>query len=237
MLSSRGAKLRTPARWAVAAWLGVPVVVVALLAVPSVSLPGDDLGLRRFQTPQLDPGVLIGQTFSMPGDGLSAVEVFPAATGERVSGSVLFLLYDVSEGPPMRVRGGVVTVDQLLQSSSYRFEFPPIGDSADHRYRLNIETARAEGVTFWATKGERYAGGSLRINGHERWADLGFRAHAPAPSIGRLLTTLREAHPVRGSVVIGAIAAIWLLLGLVIRELAGMEDTTGLTESVLAGPR
>jgi hypothetical protein len=179
----------------------------------------------------------IGQTFSMPGDGVYAIEVFPAAVGERVSGFARFVLYDVTEGRPVRMRGGVATANSLMRAPSYLFEFPPIFDSADHRYRLDISTTEAEGVAFWATKGERYADGNLRISDHDRWADLAFQTHAPAPSIWRLLMTLRDEHPMRGHIVIGAFSAIWLLLGLMVRELAGMKATSDLAESVLTASR
>ncbi|MDA1183134.1 MAG: hypothetical protein O2930_00645 [Acidobacteria bacterium] len=226
-LDALRATLRTPGHWAVVVWCGVPLVIATLLATPSVTTPGDDLGLRRFQTPQLEAGMLLGQTFSMPGDGLYAIEVFPVAVGERVSGSVAFVLYDVTESRFVPVRGAVVTSDSLMQSPSYRFAFPPIGDSADHSYLLNIAPRQTEGVAFWATKGERYEGGSLRINNQDRWADLAFQTYAPAPSIGALFTTIRETHPARGHIVIGAFTAIWLLLGLLIRELAAMNNTPG----------
>lgn len=223
LVGSLAAKVRAPSRWAVAVWVSVPVVFAALLAAPSVALPRDDVGLRRFQTPQLDPGVLLGQTFSMPGDGLYAIEVFPVAARERVSGFVRFVLHDVTEGHSTRVRGGVVAADTLMQGPSYRFEFPPIGDSADHAYQLDIAPVQAEGVAFWATMGERYADGSLRINNQDRWADLSFQTHAPAPSIWRLLMTFREDHPRRGLVVIGAFGAIWLLLGFALRGMVRMS--------------
>jgi hypothetical protein len=212
-------RLNTPTQLATAVWFGVPMVFAALLATPSVGLPGDSLGLRRFQTPQLSPGILLGQTFTMPGDGLYAVEVLPVAVGEQVSGSVSFVLYDVTGGGATRVRGAAVTADSVIKLPSYRFEFPPIGDSADHTYRLDIALAEAEGVAFWATQGERYPGGSMRVNSQERWADLGFRAYAPAPSIGQLLMTIRGDHPVRGNIVMGACTAIWLLLGLLVRTM------------------
>ena len=168
---------------------------------------------------------------------MHAIEVFPAPVGERVSGFARFVLYDVTEGRPVRVRGGVVTANSLMRAPSYLFEFPPIVDSADHSYRLDISTTQAEGVAFWATKGERYADGNLRINDHDRWADLAFQTHAPAPSIWRLLMTLRDEHPMRGYIVIGAFASIWLLLGLVVRDLAGTRATPVLTDSVLTASR
>lgn len=206
----------------------MPVVYAVLLAAPSVTLPGDDLGLRRFQTPQLAPDVLLGQTFNMTGDGLYAVEVFPTPVGERVSGYVLFVLYDITdESRLIRVRSADVRAEDLIKASSYRFEFPPVLDSEDRSYRLDLVPSAitpAEGVAFWATKGERYAGGSLRINNQDRWADMAFRAYAPAPSIWRLLMTLRETNPVRGHIVIAVFVAVWLLLGLMLRGIAGMSD-------------
>lgn len=232
LFGALAAKLRAPFQLAALVWFGVPAVFAALLVAPSVTLPGDDLGLRRFQTPQLGPDVSLGQTFSMPGDGLHAIEVHPVAVGEPVSGFVRFVLYDVTEGRSTRVRGAVVSAGSLVQAPSYRFEFPPIGDSADHGYRLDIMSESAEGVAFWATRGERYAAGSLRINNQDRWADLGFRAHAPAPSIWRLFMTLREERPARAHVAGGALMIIWLLLGLVIRELARSDGRTKSTLTV-----
>ena len=118
------ARLTTPTQLATVVWFGMPVVFAALLATPSVALPGDSLGLRRFQTPELGPGVPLGQTFDMPGDGLYAIEVLPVAVGERVSGSVLFVLNDVTGGPVTRVRGAVVPAESLIQLPSYRFRVP-----------------------------------------------------------------------------------------------------------------
>jgi hypothetical protein len=239
---SIGAKPRSLARrWAGIGWWTVPLVYALLLAAPSVTLPGDDLGIRRFQTPQPTADVPLGQTFTMTGDGLDAIEVFPTAVGKQVSGSVLFVLYDDTDGIRLtHVRSADVRVEDLIKAPSYRFEFPPILDSEGRSYRLGLvpsAIAPAEGVAFWATKGERYATGSLRINNRDRWADLGFRAYAPAPSIWRLFMTLWDERPVRAYILSGSLIAVWLLLGLVIRELAGMEDTPGLAASVLTESR
>ena len=234
LVDSLAAKLRAPSRLTAVAWFGVPVVFAVLLAAPSVTLPADDIGLRRFQTPELGPDVQLGQTFNMPADGLHAIEVFPVAVGDPVSGFVRFVLYDVTEGRAIRLRGTVVSTDSLVQAPLFQFEFPPIGDSADHSYQLDIMSESAAGVAFWATKGERYAAGSLRINNQDRWADLGFRAHAPAPSVWGLFMTLREERPARAHVVSGSLIVMWLLLGFVIRELARPE---GHIESTLTVSR
>ena len=234
--SSIGAKPRWPARWAGIAWCTVPVVYALLLTAPSVTLPGDDLGLRRFQTPLLAPDLWLGQTFTMTTDGLYAIEVFATRIGARVSGDVRFELYDVTQDgelPPPR-RLAVVGAADLVKGPSYRFEFPPILDSQDRSYLLNIVSSAmtpAEGLAFWATKGERYTGGSLRINDQDRWADMAFRAYAPAPAIWRLLVTLRATNPVRGDIAIAAFVAIWLLMGLVLRGMAAISDEPGPTDS------
>ena len=113
------------ARW------GFPAVCVVFLATPSISLPGDDLGLRRFRTPPLGPDLRLAQTFTMTGDGLHAIEVFPAGTTERVAGDVRFELYELRNGQPFLGRVVEVLAEDVMRGSSYRFEFAPIGNSKD----------------------------------------------------------------------------------------------------------
>jgi hypothetical protein len=221
-----GAKLGPPARWPSIAWWVVPVIYALMLASPSVTLPGDDLGIRAFQTPPLGPNIELSQSFRMTTDGLHAIEVYPIALGPRVSGEVRFDLSEIYEvgvdRSETRVRRANVLVEELIRSPSYRFEFPPIINSKDREYRLSLASFSAEGVAFWATKGERYDGGFMSVNDRERWADLEFRTYAPAPSVWRRLMTLRETNRVRADLVIAAFPVIWLLVGFVIRIL-GVE--------------
>lgn len=218
--------------WLRLAWWSVPILYAVLLASPSVTLPADGLGIRRFQTPPLDPELCLGQTFTMPVDGLHAIEVFPAAAGDHVSGDVRFELYEIhSTGEPILVRATEVLAEEVVWGSSYRFEFAPIPNSRDRRYRLDLVAAPAEGVAFWATMGDRYEGGSLHANGRERWADLAFRVHAPAPSIWGRFMTLRETNPVRAYLVIASFTAIWLLLGFVLRTLPTLLPESDRTDS------
>ena len=160
-------------------------------------------------------------------DGLSAVEVFPAAEGQ-VSGDVRFELHALSDRPGDRadilVRSAEVLALDLFKAPSYRFEFPVIPDSKDRTYRLDLVASPATGVALWATAGERYGDGSLYANGRRRWADLAFRVHAPVPSVWLRLMTLRATSPVRIYIVMGAGAAAWVLLGVAVRSLAGRSD-------------
>ena len=199
----------------------MPVLYAVLLAAPSVTLPGDSLGFRVFQTPALSPSLRLGQTFTMPGDGFHAIEIFPSAVGGPVSGKIQLELYELDSGHSeiALVRTGEASSSDVVRAPSYRFEFAPIVDSKDRTYRFDLIASEGEGVAFWATKGERYARGVMRANGRDRWADLAFRAYAPNPSVWRRLMTLRETNPVRAYLVIAAGLAIWLLLGFILREI------------------
>jgi glycosyltransferase involved in cell wall biosynthesis len=184
-----------------AAWWLVPLVYGLLLAAESVTLPGYDLGLRRFQTPPLGSEMRLAQTFLMTGDGLDAIEVFPVAAGKGVSGDIRFELHEIhevgSDHRVTRLRVLEVLAEDLVRAPSYVFAFPAIADSRDRTYRFDLVAAPADSVALWATKGRRYAGGGLHANGRERWADLAFRVHAPAPTVWGRLMTLRETHPAR----------------------------------------
>jgi hypothetical protein len=203
--------------WIRRVWLLLPVLLALLLAAPSVELPGDELGIRRFQTPPLGPSLRLGQSFAMTGNGFHAIEVLPVAPTELVSGDVRFELYELRDGRPTPVRVAEVLAEDLLGGPSYRFEFVPIPDSKDRAYRLDLVAAPAR-IAFWATRGERYAGGSMHVNGRDRWADLAFRTDAPAPSIWGRFVTLGRTNPVRASVTGAALLLVWLLLGIPIHS-------------------
>lgn len=218
------------ARWMGVAWWAIPVLYMALLAAPSVTLPGDDLGIRRFQTPPLSPDMRLGQTFTMTGNGLHTIQVFPVAVAGRVSGDVRFELFEVRDNQLIPVGTTEILAEDVVRAPSYRFEFAAIPDSRDRTYRLDLVAAPAEGVAFWATKGDRYEGGSMHANGRDRWADLAFRAYAPAPSIWNRFMALWATNPVRAALATAALTAVWLLLGLALRALANIPpdpDHTG----------
>lgn len=206
---------------ALARWF-VPAACGLMLAMPAATLPGDHVGIRRFQTPSVGPDIRLGQTFIMPVDGLHAIEIFPVSVGIPPSGDVLFELYEVgSERLATRVRNVEVPAEDLLRGSSYSFEFAPILDSKDHTYRLDLIASPADGVAFWATKGERYPGGRMHANGRERWADLAFRVHAPTLSVWGQFKALHARSPVRVYVVAAALAAFFLLVSRVLHGLTG----------------
>ncbi len=207
------------ARWTRLGWWLLPPIFALLLTVPSVDLPGDELGIRRFQTPPLGTSLRLGQTFTMTADGLHAIEVLPVVPAGRVTGDVRFELYEVRDARLIPARIAEVLAEEVLRGPSYRFEFAPIQDSKDRSYRFDLIPSPAEGVAFRATRGERYAGGRMHANGRERWADLAFRTYAPAPSIWGRVMALGRTNPVRAYTAAAALIVTWLLLGFVLRRL------------------
>jgi hypothetical protein len=206
----------------------VPVVCALLVAAPRVALPQADLGIRRFSTPPVTPNLEIAQTFAMTADGLHAVEVFPAAASGASSGDITFGLYEVvalgTRSNETLVREVKVPVGQLRDASSYRMEFAPVHDSKDHSYRLALTAGAESGVAFRATRGDPYAGGTLLANDTVRWADLGFRTHAPVPSTWDVLVAFAQSRPWRAAAALGALAAVWLVAGAAIRLLPAMSQ-------------
>jgi hypothetical protein len=75
----------------------------------------------------------------------------------------------------------------------------------------------------WATKGERYRGGALQINGRDRWADLAFEALAPgARSDWERLVSMQSPPPgvsPRG-VILAGLAAYMLMCGVVLHAVS-----------------
>jgi hypothetical protein len=203
------------------AWGLVGLALVATLTRPAVTLPADDLGLREFVVP-IEGETAVSQTFVMTADGLRAVAVEPAALTAAPSGSIRFELTEEGSGV---VRSGDVAAASLLASDSYSVEFPPIDDSKDGAFRLELmssATDPARGIGVRATKGARYAGGAMQINGRDRWADLAFSVEAPgARSTWDRLMAMASPPPGVSSrpVVVTALALYWLVAGFVLRTI------------------
>ena len=63
------------------------------LTVRPVVLPGDEVGLRRFQVP-VNPEIAVSQTFAMTADGLHGFEFQPEAVGGAPSGRLTYELME-----------------------------------------------------------------------------------------------------------------------------------------------
>jgi hypothetical protein len=215
-------------RWATFAWLIVGALSLAMLAMSIVRLPSDEVGLlRRFPSPEIAPDIRISQTFEMTTDGLRDVEFSAVAIGQ-VSGDIRMELHDITGHDDRLMRSADVGAADVVGVESYRFEFSPVLDSRNRIYQLDLTasgTNPADGVAVWATKGERYTGGTMLVNGVPRWADMAFKAHAPAPSGLQLLTAgAVDSSVSRGHVVLAAFAAVWIAFGLFLRAFSRIPD-------------
>jgi hypothetical protein len=217
------------ARRLVGGWLAIGALLAASLSVAIPTRIRDGLGLRRFVTPEIagcvmrDDGLFCtfaSQSFVMNADGLHAVEFMPVAVGRRVEGHVRLALVDLAE---LRViRSAEVRVADVLRDDVYRFEFAPVADSRDGRYRFDINALiDTRGIAARATRGDRYRDGALLWNDRTRWADLAFEADAGSRPAWRALWSYRKAPDARpgGSTALLALVVYWALL---LAALAGM---------------
>ena len=162
------------------------LVLLALYAAGAFSpppLPGDRLGWRRFQTPELEGRQRIGQRFRMNADGLAAIDVHPVAVGD-VHGRIRLELQTWNGVVGTTIRSAEVPAADVVRAEGYRFEFEPVPDSRGGLYQLVLSSsdpATRTGVALEATKGERFSEGWLLANGSERWADLAFQVYAVPP--------------------------------------------------------
>ena len=200
-------------------WTLVATAALMSLTTQPVALPGVGVGLRRFQVPINDESV-VSQTFAMTADGLHGVEFQPEPLSGAPSGAVRYELMESGSGV---VRQGELPVARLLTGSPVTVEFDPIEDSKDAVYRFDLASSPSEpatGIAVWATKGDRYAGGALQINGRDRWADLAFKTLAPGGRSDWSRLMAMESPPPglsTRSVILTALALYWLAAGFVLR--------------------
>ena len=215
----------TASRLALIAWVGVGVTLIWSLAQPGT--PGNGSWLRRFDTPEITRTYTFAQRFRMNRDGLEAIEFRPTRAEFLASGEIRFALVDITrEDEGTVIRTGSVPWTELARRSSYRFEFAPVLDSRHKAYRFEIAaTAERSGVALVATRAvERYPEGALTVNGKNRWAALLFQTYASNASIVSTLWTGRTESGVPGRLVLALLALNWLLLGVIVRVLAGMPE-------------
>lgn len=206
---------------AIATWGGIAIVNGWVLFAPP-DHPGNRLGLRRFQTPEIAADVRIGQSFKMNAPDLNAIDVRPAAIGP-VSGSVRLELrdIDISDGPVMRA--AEVAAADLVREGLYRFQFAPVKESEDRFYQLDISAspdAPSKGVVMRASRGEGFRDGTLLFNDRARWGDLAFQTHTPTVSTFRQLFGASNLPRSSGVIALAGLFISWLALGVVLLEAA-----------------
>jgi hypothetical protein len=207
----------------------IGIMMMGALLIPPITV-GDSLGMRRFLTPEITQTLQVGQRFRMDSDGLSAIEISPAAV-DRVAGR--FRLTVRAIGQRDTERSIDVAGADLIRHEVYVFRFAPFELSRDRLFEFRIVPASHEpgrGIALWATKGERLEEGGLLINNTLRWASLTFRTATPAgPLLQELLAYGENAFRVRWFVLV-LLIGYWVALHVALRTVAQTDD-----ESVLEG--
>jgi len=218
--------LVSPSRLAGLAWAGLGVVLAHSLTLPVVTLPGNAAWLRRFETPEIVPGRVLGQTFTMNRDGLTAIEFALVPVGPP-SRDIDLTLLDVTDARNARaVRTTTIKVPALGDRRSFRFEFVPIADSRFRTYQFEVSgTDGRSGYALVAARGDAYAEGTLGFNGRARWADLIFQTDV-SPPVASIWTTLwtRRGEPGRasGKLILALLGLNWVVVGFLLRASIGL---------------
>jgi len=122
----------------------------------TLSNTGDDLGIRRFVTPDVTRDWRVSERFRMNTDGLAAITVRPVAAAAP-AGRLRFELRSLTPSATRVARRAEVAASELAGVDAYRFAFAPIADSRDAAYQLDITSssdAPSRGIAFAATRGE-----------------------------------------------------------------------------------
>ncbi|MDQ3706039.1 MAG: DUF2142 domain-containing protein [Chloroflexota bacterium] len=186
----RVAVLGTVGRWAITPllrWLVVLAGLFALLisAYSSVTHWRSD-GANAVSTP-LVSGTSIGQTFVSRYPNLSALEVRvnPQYFRGRDDGATLVMHLREAPGNSPHVAISTLHVTGAVEESQYqRFTFPPIADSQDKTYYVEIESPdatpdNAPALLWWIQfdlnlPTDTYPGGTAYLNGQPQQSDLAF---------------------------------------------------------------
>ncbi|HYP42177.1 MAG TPA: hypothetical protein VEX13_17605, partial [Chloroflexia bacterium] len=179
--------------WHFALWWLIPLIVVACVLLASYTA----LANRRFERinglpGELLPGQTIGQSFVSRYPNLSGVELrigtYRQGGGPANATLVLHLRASPTPGPDL----AVATLQRgvpLDENPWYTFSFPPIPDSQDKPFYIEVESPDAEPARaltlFWwrhVAGGDPYAYGTAYQDGQPQEADLTFGLrYSPSP--------------------------------------------------------
>ncbi len=227
-------------------WWLAPLLGLVLVLVTSYQA----VTTRRFDdangvTGELLSGSSVGQTFVARYDSLSGVELhlgtYATGTGPARASLVLHLREgpSVAQGVPGRdlATARLPAGSPLTENSWYLFSFPPINDSQDRPFYIEVESpdgapGRALTLYWWHpnpgdTKSDPYADGRAYLNGQPRRGDIAFGLHYEASPIsvaGQVTRAISANLPGPAMLLLfgGAMVALGALLYLLttLRELA-----------------
>jgi len=184
-----------PAWYMALAWWLVPAICIAILLWTSVGATTE----RHFDhvngvAGELMPGYSVGQSFIARYPNLSGVEI-EIGTYRNVPGpskaSLVFHLRSTRGSSPELATASIAVGQELEVNPSYLFSFPPIPDSQDKTFYLEVESPdgeHGEALTlFWFKQlpgvgSDSYQPGSALVNRGPYNADLAFGLrYSPSP--------------------------------------------------------
>ena len=204
------------------AWWLVPAICIAILLWTSVGATTE----RHFDhangvAGELMPGYSVGQSFVARYPNLSGVEI-EIGTYREVPGpskaSLVLHLRSTRGSSPELATAHIAAGQELGVNPSYLFSFPPIPDSQDRTFYLEVESPdgkRGEALTlFWFKQipgvgGDSYQPGSALVNRGPYNADLAFGLrYSPSP----LAAWAQMARAASVNLPLGVMVGLFLVL-------------------------
>ncbi len=135
----------------------------------------------------------VGQSFRAEYNGLHRVEVSLADYGRRNTGPVRYRLYALGATQPLRA--GEFPAEAIQGDITYPLDFPPVPDSAEHSYYLELTAPAASpdnAITAYWQPQDTYLPGSAYLAGQPRSGDLVFSLYYQVAPWERLLVLFRQ---------------------------------------------
>ncbi len=195
----RNLKIMPTPRW----FFGLALLLALGLAGCSGGVGGQDIDQPRLDTPapRIETADAVGQTFVAHEDGLAAVELLLAVYPDPLpAGALTFRLVDDTGAEVARVE---TLLAGLRHNDPLRLDFAPQPHSAGRAYRFTFSGPPGNPATFWSSKADAYADGTLLVQGQAQPGDLNFKTYTQL-GYGALL----------GGLVQGALGGLWLMLPL-----------------------
>jgi hypothetical protein len=219
---------------------------VAALFYRETGVPVAERGDRPRLIGEIAGDTVVAQTFVVGAGGLHAVTIEARPFGPDTAGAVEFALTDIGRADARRasvarprddasrpVARLVASAREVVAEERFRFEFPPVEDSKDRQYLLEIKALDApagRGIGVWATREQAYEGGILLVDGREQWGDLVFAAHAERATLFRRVEHMLADKPawIRSRWTLGTLIVLynWALAAFTWYMLF-VEDETG----------
>jgi hypothetical protein len=207
-----------PVPWAHA--LLFSLVLSAALGLQAWALLGERWGVasnvasgRLLESPEIAGGVAVEQTFTMEARGLYAFTAHPRPAGKRLTGPLVFEVFDAAESGDHALYRLVTPAASVVGRRSFTWEFPPIELPAPRVFKVRIglpDTPFGEGIQLDTLAHDLYPSGVLEVAGKQLWGDLVFETDAREAHMVERLGALGAAYPKA----LGSVPALltWVLI-------------------------